>query len=65
MKALYDNYMAKRHETGNDTPMEYDQFLRRMNRNIEKLKQAHPNTEITFNVTVLNGKAVLTPAIKK
>ena len=37
MKALYDNYMAKRHETGNDTPMEYDQFLRRMNRNIEKL----------------------------
>jgi hypothetical protein len=57
--------MAKRHETGNDTPMSYDQFLRRINRNIEKLKQTHPNTEITFNVTVLNGKAVLTPALKK
>lgn len=65
MKALYDTYMAKRHETGNDTPMSYDQFLRRINRNIEKLKQTHPNTEITFNVTVLNGKAVLTPALKK
>jgi hypothetical protein len=45
--------------------MSYDQFLRRINRNIEKLKQTHPNTEITFNVTVLNGKAVLTPALKK
>lgn len=65
MKSLYETYMAKRHETGNDTPMSYEQFLRRINRNIDKIKQTHPHTDITFSVTVQNGKVVLTPSLKK
>ena len=65
MKALYDDYMQKRKDTGNDTPMPYDQFLRRISRNREKLEAAHPGTKIVFVASVQNGKAVLTPSIKK
>ncbi len=64
MKALYDDYMAKRQQTGNNAEMTYDQFLRRINRNIDKIHETHPNAEITFSVTIQGGKAVLTPALK-
>jgi len=64
MKALYDDYMAKRKQTGNNAEMPYDQFLRRINRNIEKIHETHPNAEIVFNATIQNGKAVLSPSLK-
>ena len=62
-RTLYNEYMAKRHETGNMAEMTYEQFVGRMMKNVEKISVAHPGMEINFVVALQNGKAVLTPQI--
>ncbi len=65
LRALYEDYIDKRRETGKDVDMPFDQFVRRMNRNRDKIEAAHPGAKVKFSVSIQNGKAVLTPTLIK
>ena len=64
-KPLYEEYMRKRRENGINAPMEFDVFLRRLQRNAAKIKETHHCENVTFQVQVNNGNVVLKPKLVK
>ena len=64
-KPLYEEYMRLRKENNINEPMDFDCFLRRLQRNAEKIKAAHHCSEVHFQVHVADGKVVLKPKIVK
>ena len=64
-RPLYEEYMKKRRENGIDAPMEFDVFLRRLQRNAAKIKETHHCENVTFQVHVTNGNVVLKPKLVK
>ena len=64
-RPLYEEYMKKRRENGINAPMEFDVFLRRLQRNAAKIKETHHCENVTFQVHVTNGNVVLKPKLVK
>ena len=65
VKPLYQEYMRLRKENNINEPMDFDCFLRRLQRNAEKIKAVHHCSEVHFQVHVADGKVVLKPKIVK
>lgn len=63
--ALYDEYMARRKENNINTPMDFDCFLRRLQRNIQKIKTTYKCKEVHFEIHVSDGNVLLKPKIVK
>ncbi len=64
-KVIYEEYMRLRKENNINTPMEFDSFLRRLQRNAAKIKETHHCQAVTFQVHVSNGNVLLKPKIVK
>ena len=64
-KPLYEEYMRLRKENNIDTPMDFDCFLRRLQRNAAKIKATYKCDNVTFHVHVSDGNVVLKPKIEK
>ena len=61
LRALYDEYMAKRKELDQWVDMDFDRFCRRIKRNETSLKEKHNCKAVEFSVAVADGKVVLKP----
>lgn len=64
-KPLYEEYMRLRKANNIDTPMDFDCFLRRLQRNAAKIKATYHCENVTFQVHVSDGNVVLKPKIEK
>lgn len=64
-KAIYEEYMRLRKENNINTPMDFDSFLRRLQRNAAKIKEQHHCDNVTFQVHVSDGNVLLKPKIVK
>ena len=62
---LYAEYMRLRKENHIDTPMEFDVFLRRLQRNAAQIKEKYHCTNVSFQVHVVDGNVILKPKISK
>ena len=62
---IYEEYMRLRKENHIDTPMEFDVFLRRLQRNAAQIKEKYHCTDVTFKVHVVDGNVILKPKIVK
>ncbi len=64
-KSIYEEYMRLRKENNINTPMDFDCFLRRLQRNAAKIKAQYHCQNVTFQVHVSNGNVLLKPKISK
>ena len=64
-KTIYEEYMRLRKENNITTPMDFDSFLRRLQRNAAKIKAQHHCDNVTFQVHVSDGNVLLKPKIVK
>lgn len=64
-KPLYEEYMRLRKENNINTPMDFDCFLRRLQRNAEKIKATYHCESVSFQVHVKDGNVLLKPKINK
>ena len=64
-KPIYEEYMRLRKENNITTPMDFDTFLRRLQRNAEKIKAKYNCESVTFQVHVSDGNVLLKPKIVK
>ena len=62
---LFDEYMKARQENDIDTPMDFDCFMRRLHRNVVKIKETYHCEEVHFEVHVSDGNVLLKPKIVK
>ena len=62
---LYEEYMRLRKENHIDTPMEFDVFLRRLQRNAAQIKEKYHCQSVSFQVHVVDGNVILKPKINK
>lgn len=64
-RELFETYMERRKENHIQTPMDFDCFLRRLQRNIDKIKNTHHCKAVHFEVKVSDGNVLLKPKIEK
>lgn len=64
-KPLYEEYMRLRKENNINTPMDFDCFLRRLQRNAAKIKAQYHCESVSFQVHVKDGNVLLKPKINK
>lgn len=64
-KPIYEEYMRLRKENNITAPMDFDTFLRRLQRNAEKIKSQYHCDNVTFQVHVNDGNVLLKPKIVK
>ncbi|MBQ9394422.1 MAG: hypothetical protein IJU23_02755 [Proteobacteria bacterium] len=64
-KPIYEEYMRLRKENNITSPMDFDTFLRRLQRNAEKIKTQYHCENVTFQVHVVDGNVLLKPKIVK
>lgn len=62
---LFDEYMKARQANDIDTPMDFDCFMRRLHRNVVKIKETYHCEEVHFEVHVSDGNVLLKPKIVK
>jgi hypothetical protein len=62
-QALYDRYMQARATHNQPADMDYDRFVRRLQRNEAALKEKHGCKAVEFSVAVNDGKVVLKPKL--
>jgi hypothetical protein len=65
MANISKNIKRLRKENNIDTPMDFDCFLRRLQRNAAKIKATYKCDNVTFHVHVSDGNVVLKPKIEK
>lgn len=64
-EALYGEYMAQRKANHIDAPMDFDCFVRRLHRNVVKIKETYGCDEVHFEVHASDGNVLLKPKIVK
>lgn len=64
-RELFEEYMKARKENNIDTPMDFDCFMRRLHRNVVKIKKTYHCEEVHFEVHVSDGNVLLKPKIVK
>ncbi len=64
-EALYGEYMAQRKANRIDAPMDFDCFVRRLHRNVVKIKETYGCDEVHFEVHASDGNVLLKPKIVK
>ena len=62
---LYEKYMRLRKENNILAPMDFDCFLRRLYRNVDKIKKTYHCDSVHFEVHVSDGNVLLKPKIVK
>lgn len=62
--ALYERYSESRRLTG-ETEVSYDAVARQVRDTLPRLAERFPGADVSFDVTVKNGRTVLRPIVKK
>ena len=65
IRPLYEEYMRLRKENNNNNPMEFDVFVRRLQRNAAQIKEKYHCSKVNFKVQVVDGNVILKPQITK
>ncbi len=63
VRALYDRFVAARQRTGETSEVRFEQVAKQVKETLPKLTEKYQGADVTFDVAIKDGKAILRPVV--